>query len=278
MNPIKNVFHPTSVEEAYALKKEHSETSAYVSGCTSLYFSRSAKIEQLINLKKIPMKEIGIFDDSIEIGANVTANEIYKSQLLKKEELQLLIDAGCFIGTNQLRNAITIGGNLAQIFSWSDLPVALMALDALVEVFDGTLKKMCILDFIENPAGDYGIITKVIIPRVSSKIKTKFIKFAKTKNDYAIFTSAILLDSDENSKIRKIRVVVGGCTAKPVRCRSCEDTIIANGLGVANIEKASLRAKEEVQTLSDFRANAEYRKELIQVYVKRTLEEFSNEN
>ena len=274
LKKLTHFHYPKTVEEACKLLGSKKEKAAVIAGGTSEKLKNDNTIEALIDLSKV--KELNYVkkeSSSFRIGATTPVQDIFKSKILKGPAGEMLKDAAGKIGSTLLRNLITIGGNLADVFPWSDLPPVLLALDAEITCKSGKPKRtipvnMLIAEKTKNILKKNEIIAEISIPAFSKNTGTHFRKFAKTKNDYSMITVAIRITKDA-SKIKEARIALNAVTATPVRCYEAEKILEGKKANDGLIEKAVSKAISEIAISNDFRASKSYKKEVLSVLLNR---------
>lgn len=140
MFTIREYVAPTSVEDAYALLKK-AKTNTILGGCMWLKMGRK-RIGTAIDLKNLGYDKIERWEDGLRIGSMVTLGTLEHSPQIH----QLIGDAfaqcvGPIVGT-QFKNGATLGGSVYSRFGFSDICTLLLALQAQVELADGTCLTM----------------------------------------------------------------------------------------------------------------------------------------
>lgn len=278
LKKLTRFYHPQTIEEACRYLGNKECKTACIAGGTSEALRQDSAVEALVDLSNI--KELCyIKHDSkyIRIGAATPVQDIYKSPDLKDPSGEMLKTAAGKIGSTLLRNSITAAGNLAALLPWSDLPPVYMALDAEIVCRKGKPKRtvpvQTLIDtntkkfLVENE-----IISEIMIPIYGKGTGTHFAKMAKTSNDYALISLAIRLNV-KAGKIQEARVVVNAITASPVRCLEAEEILIGNKGTEELFVEAAKKAASKLNIRNDFRASKEYRKEVVEVMIRRGLNE-----
>lgn len=277
LKKLTQFYYPKTVAEASKYLKSTTETTAIIAGGTSEKLRNSASIDALVDITKIKGLNFLTADSkSIKLGATTPMQEVYKSKLSGVSG-ELLKNCAGKIGSTLLRNSITVGGNISAIFPWSDFPVALMALDATVTCDNGkTQRTLPISEVVESKAGDFlkagELVTEITIPAYKAGTGAAFAKMAKTTNDYALITVATRLTL-ANGKIADAKVAVNAITVAPVYCKEAQKMLVGEKPSAALFEKAAAKAVKELKVRKDYRATDEYRKEVCEVMVRRSLEE-----
>ncbi len=279
MKNLERWHYPATVPEALELLSEGEGRVKLIGGGTALAESRSPDIEALVDYTRIEaLRHVTVTADGrCTLGAAVTAQDLTVSDRLPPLVANVLGKAAGTISHRMHRNVITLGGNIVQLYAWSDLPVALVALDATYEVESvrtgsRRLAARALTD--QHPAkvlAFHEMLTRVEIPAPSVRSAGTFIKFARTETDYALVTGAARVDLDGRGRIADCRLVLSGAFPRPVRLDDLEAEVRGERPGEALAMSVADKVKDRVQVVRDFRAGVSYRTELCAVAVKRGL-------
>ncbi|OGK12753.1 MAG: hypothetical protein A2W80_18300 [Candidatus Riflebacteria bacterium GWC2_50_8] len=278
LKKLTRFYYPKTIEEACLHLGNKEQKTVLIAGGTSEVLRSDNSIEALVDLSKV--KELCyIRQDSayIHIGAGTPVQDIYKSKDLKGPSGELLKTAAGKIGSTLLRNSITAAGNLAGLFPWSDLPPVYMALDAEVVCRKGKPKRTVpVQRLIDNRAAQFlaeaEIISEIMIPIYGKGTGVHFAKFAKTSNDYAMISLAIRL-TQKSGRIEQARIAVNAITATPTRCREAESVLEGQKATPELFAAAAKKAVSGITVRRDIRASSDYRREVLEVMVRRGLQE-----
>jgi CO/xanthine dehydrogenase FAD-binding subunit len=218
-----------------------------------------------------------VAEQEVVLRAGLTYNEMeHEGELL--QELPVLAQAARTVGSPQIRNAGTLGGNLGTASPAGDTLPALAALDASVVLSSTTGERtLSIAEFITGPKRtalrDDELIKEVRIPRVRGS--QEFLKVG-TRNAMviAIANCALVLDTDR----RTVRCGLGSVGPVPIRAFEAEEFINGeiNWRGPSASPSAIGRYAELVASASrpitDHRSTAEYRRHAVKVIAARALE------
>ena len=134
LNSTLKLFHyPKSVPEACSLLRED-EGAKIIAGGTALALTKLQKVHALVDISRLGLEYIKTETDGKHIGATTSAQTLATSVTLRQIAGGILSTAAAGIGSRPIRNQVTIGGNVVQLYPWSDLPAALIALDATVKI------------------------------------------------------------------------------------------------------------------------------------------------
>ncbi|MBR4569915.1 MAG: FAD binding domain-containing protein [Candidatus Riflebacteria bacterium] len=275
LKKLTQFYHPTTIEEACKLLAK--PKTAIIAGGTAEALKKDDSIEALVDITHI--KELSHLDQdasTIKIGATTTVQEIYKSQKLKGMSGNFLKQVAGTVAATALRNTITAGGNLAAQLWWSDLPVAYLILDAEVVCRLGKPKRtVSVVQIINDTPAKFlkkgEIISEILVPCFGNNTGCDFRKQIKTHHDYPTITAATRITL-KNGLISEARIACNAVTPFPFRCQEAEKMLVGKKPTAENIEKAAEKAANSIKYREDFRASKEYRQEVFQVMVRRSLE------
>jgi carbon-monoxide dehydrogenase medium subunit len=216
-------------------------------------------------------------DSLIRIGALTTFATIAAHEIIQKE-LPLLAEAAGMIGSWQVRNVATIGGNLCTASPAADSAAALMALDAEVIIADTNGETVLPLPLFFTGPGETVLRPDQILKEIIIEIPTgrsfgRYLKLMRRKAvDLALVGVAFraVLDSSGN-RLDRVAIGLGGVAPTPIRATNAERNLI--GLtyseAVDLLPKVSRIAREETSPISDVRASATYRRAIVEAFVQQ---------
>ena len=270
----------SSLQEASALAKEKGSGAILMAGGTDVVLllkARAVKADTVIDIKEIPgMDELKYVDgEGMYIGALTKLFAIQNSALVK-EKMPALADAAHYVASAQIRRKGTMVGNICNASPSADTASILVAMNAKVKVFsvDGE-REIAIDDFFKGVKktallpGE--IVTGLFVPELKKNEGSAYFKHSVRKAmDLAIVGVAARITMDGN-KIAAARICMGGVGITPLRAKNAESLLIGQEITDELLEKAGKAASEECAPISDVRASAEYRKDMVRVYTKRAI-------
>jgi carbon-monoxide dehydrogenase medium subunit len=274
-----NVVEPRSIDEACRILGEN-EDSKLIGGGTALLILIKHGIllpQTLINLKKIkPATEV-TFDPivGLRIGGLTTIYEVESAPAVR-EHYPLLAKACHVVANIRIRNMATIGGNLAHADSQSDPPAALVALDATVELSRSAGKrtvqlKEFLLGSYETALARDEILTAVLVPPPRPGLTGTYLKFTTRSSEDRPCAGVAAWVRRPNGTAGEARVVVGAVSPAPVVLSA--PLAAGESLTADMISDLSRKAAAQVDPIDDLRGPADYKRQLVQVLVRRALNE-----
>ncbi|MGC8975901.1 MAG: FAD binding domain-containing protein [Thermoprotei archaeon] len=273
-------FEPESIEEALQLLRTYGSEAKILAGGTDLLVKmkiRAVEPKYVINIKRIKeLRYIKAEKDSIHIGALTTWRYLEKSDLVR-EEVPALYDAVKSMGSVQIRNMATVGGNLCNASPAADSAPPLLAHEAKIKLtsIEGT-REIPITEFFTGPRKTVmyktEILQEVVVPYDADFARSySYVKVGR-RNSFTLSVVAVAtVLKVRNRSIEDVRVALNAVAPTPVRARSVESFLKGREAGSEVIEKASELVLSDISPISDVRASAEYRKHLSRVLVKDAL-------
>lgn len=228
--------------------------------------------QALVSLRGIPGLAGIQQGESLRIGALTTVTDLIQNPEVGIH-CALLGEAARLLGSCQIRNVATVGGNLCNASPCADLAPALLVFGASVEAEGPEGRRTIPLEsFFVGPAQadlrPHEVLTAVVIERPPRVARTIFLKKGRVAMDLALASVAVGLDLDGRRCIRA-RVAAGSVAPTPRRLVKVEQVLEGQMITRDLLEQARAAAEEEVLPITDVRATAEYRRHLTGVLVKR---------
>lgn len=277
MRGIKEFLAPTSLDETIKLLDANQNNSIILAGGTHLALVKTSTNEVIIDIKQAGLSYIDEEGENIRIGATTRMTDIIKSEILSKYAGGLLNYAASKVGSVLTKNLVTIGGNIYSLFPWSNIPPALLVLDASVELISSTgVRKIPLKELIRtNPkkcVNKNELIASLILPISSNNLKTAYKTFALTENDYDIAIVAVALEM-ENNICKKAKIAVGAAIWPCDTICEAGKILQNKPLDSALIEEVAQKVASSIKLIEDFRTTDEHRISVVKTLVKRSLEE-----
>jgi len=271
-------IEPKTVEEATGLLSKLGEKAAPLAGGTDLLIQiqeYQSQAEVLISLAGIPGLDEITFDvkSGLGLGAMVTLAQAAGHRDVQKY-FPLLADACLKVGSQQIRNMGTIGGNLCNASPAADSAPALLVYQAQAQIIGVGGRRLIPLDHFFLGPGKTALKTGEILERILIPVGPRsgiYLKHSIRKAmDLPIVGVAVLLKM-EDSTCREARVALGAVAPTPLRASIVERFLEGKPLTNENLEKAGDLAMQAISPISDIRASAEYRREVVRVLTKRAI-------
>ncbi|MGA2464722.1 MAG: xanthine dehydrogenase family protein subunit M [Thermodesulfobacteriota bacterium] len=295
-------FRPKTFEEALTLLAQYGEKAKLIAGGTDIIVMIKQKTmapDVLISLQGIPGLDQIKFNGSLSIGPMVTHRAIEKFEVIRKN-FSALTDAADFLGSIQIRNVATIGGNICTAAPSADTATPLLVLGTQVRI--KSLKEertIPIEEFFKGPGKTVlkpgELVKELIIPKPLPNTGSAYYKLQRRLAlDLPILGVSVLISLDKNKVTcsdmlctaspissvlhkmeedqivcKEVRIALGVAAPTPLRSVKAEALLRGKKLSDELLEEVAATAAKEAQPRDSIRGEAWYRRDMIKVLVKR---------
>tara|TARA_R110000868_G_scaffold125077_2_gene330590 strand:- start:16956 stop:18416 length:1461 start_codon:yes stop_codon:yes gene_type:complete len=272
----RDYYAPSNVKDLAELMLANPKARLVAGGTDlSLEFTQFLRnIDTLIYTGRVAeLKTINETEQSLSIGAAVTYTDA-KSQLVALyPDLHELIDR---LGSRQIRNQGTIGGNVGNASPIGDMPPVLIALNAELILRKGERsRRIAVADYFVSykvtAQETSEFIERIIIPKPAAGYNFKVYKISKRLEDDISATCGAFNIKVENGAVTDALIAFGGMAEIAKRASHCEQALINQAWNDETIDKAMAALANDFAPISDFRASAEYRLKVSQNMLRRYL-------
>lgn len=277
---------PTTLEGAVAELTTRGEAAVAVAGATDLWVNiRAGKIkpEAVVSLRGIygmdaimPEREDG---GGFTMGA-MTPHGKVEDSLWVTANFPALQQGCAGLGSRQVRNVGTVGGNICNAAPCADSATALMLFDAtLVLQGPGGPRELPLGEFFVGPGmtrllqGE--VLKEIRVPDPGLNTFSRYIKHTRRRGvELAMMSVGVRLTlEDDLSTVKTARISLGVCAPTPTCATRAQDTLVGRPLTREAVEAAALLAADDSKVRDSWRGKAWYRREMIRVLVPRAVEQ-----
>lgn len=268
MSTTRAYHRPLTVEDALALQRAE-PGARYIAGGTDLLVGSDPAPATLVSLRGIADLQ-GI--DDAGIGAATTIGAITRHAGLARA-YPVLVHAARRLGSEQIRNQATIGGNLCRAAPCADTAPPLLVLEARARLAgpDGE-RTVALEDFFRGPgatcleAGE--LLTRIELDPPRPGAVGVFLKKGRVYMDLSLASVAVLLEA-EGKRVERVRIAAGSVAPTPLRLREVEQLLEGQEVTDALLAEAGALAARTVMPITDVRSTEAYRRHITGVYVRR---------
>jgi xanthine dehydrogenase small subunit len=261
----RGFFAPRSLAEAARLVQQH-PTATLLAGGTDvgLWVTKERRVlETVISLTAVPeLTRVAVTGSHVEVGAAASYTDALGPLEAEHPALGALLRR---IGSQQIRNVGTLGGNLANGSPIGDTAPALLALDATLVLRAGEATRALPLDrfftgYRKTALQPGELLERILVPRRRPGLELRAYKVAKRiDQDISTVCGAFALEL-ERGLVRHVRIAFGGMAATPVRVAACEAALLGRPWTRPTVEAGVVALAQALTPLSDFRGSATYRR------------------
>lgn len=278
MMPLRRftMHQPKSVAEASEMLARFGEKGRLYAGGTELLLAMKhdlLRYEHLVDVKTIAgLDKIELKNSTLRIGGIVTHRAIENSPLIR-EHFPVVAEMERHVANVRVRATGTLGGNLCFAEPHSDPAALLLALGAKAQVRGSKGERSLGMD--ELVAGAYEtsldadeILTAVEIPLSAKPRRAAYLKFQI--HERPTLGLALVLELDDGENIKTARAVVGSVSPRPCRSEKAEALLLGPKDRVEKqLPDAAQALAEAADPVDDLEGSAEYKRHLIDVFLRR---------
>ncbi len=271
---------PDGVDDALAALAHHGDEARIMAGGTALMLMMRAGLVQpevVVSLDRVPgLDRIEAAGDGLRLGARATLRRIETSPLVAAR-VPVVAQALSLVANVRVRNAATIGGNMAEADYASDLPCVLLALDAAVEVMSVRGRRTIALrdffvDYYETSLAPDELVTAILIPAPPRDARVTYLKYTtRSCEDRPCLGVAALTAIAPDGTCAELRVAIGAAGPIPYRLPRVEASAAGGRLDADAVAGLANQYAGAASPLSDLRGSREYRRKMIEVFVRRAV-------
>ena len=274
-------YQPATLGEASRLLRENGPGGRFLAGGTDLVIAMKEKgllPKYIVDLKRVPglsgIRENN--DGTITIGALSTMYVIETSPVITKK-YPFLAQSAAEVGSIQIRNRATIGGNMANATPSADVAPSLIALNATAKIVSTSGERTVPMEeFFRGPGQNAmnadEILTEITIPRTGPQLAGEYIKFSpRDMMDLAYIGVAVAYNLASDKKCSGVRIVLGAVAPTPIRAKNSEALLEGKVLTEELATQVGDEAARESKPISDVRSSADYRRAMVAVMTKRAI-------
>ena len=279
----RHYFVPQTIKETLGILSEYGRDIKILAGGTDLlvqYYDQLYEVGSWLDLRNIEeLRKVKIHKKCMVIGAMATHTQLEISEEIQKY-FPVLSQAAADIGSPQIRNRGTIGGNIVNASPAGDLLPPLMAYQAQFKLVSAK-KEMLIPaeEFFLGPKKTIlksnQLLTQIILPLPPKKTYGSWIKIGKRKAlIIATITLALVVKMDENDEvIEDVSVCLGSVAPTPVEIKEIKEKIIGKNFKKLDFNLLGQIVEDKISPIDDIRGTKEYRKDVAREIMINALEE-----
>ena len=264
-------IRPASLSAARDNLIELGKHGMVLAGGTALHFMQDHTPVTAVDITRLGLSYIRPEGGFYTIGATTPLADIQRYRAPR----WALHEICRRISTHQIRNISTIGGNIARVFPWADLPVVLLAMDARMVIYSGKDEEFSADEYFSfQPAKRFlngNILSAIKVPALQAHHGFGSIKVVRTQASFAMVTVAARLELAGNS-IKASRVAAGSAIPFPRRLSEVEAALVGREATPAVFQQAAAKAGAAAPWRGREGMSPEYSRHLAEVTILDALE------
>ncbi len=282
MHPFEYVA-AHNIDEAVGLLNEKDVRARSLVGGTDILVQLRGdrrEIDRIVDIKPIPeMNELSFNpEEGVVLGAAVSCQRVYEHPEIARY-YPALVDSAAMIGSIQIQNRASVGGNLCNAAPSADCIPSLIVLNAQCTIAGPSgIRIIPVSDFCVGPGrsvlADGELLVQVRIPRPSPESGSHYLRFIpRNEMDIAVAGAgaSVTLNGDGKT-IVAARVALASVAPTPLYVKEAETALVGRAADDATLREAADEAMAASRPISDMRGTADQRRHLVRVLTRRALE------
>jgi carbon-monoxide dehydrogenase medium subunit len=275
-----NYFAPETLDEAVAIKASLGSSAKILAGGQSLVPSmafRLARPSALIDINGIAASATATRTESgMSIGPLVR-HAFFERPHDDNPTAVLFSAASRHIGHLPIRTRGTFLGSIAHADPAAEWGVVALATDAVFRAVDTSGERSIeASDFFLGPymtqLRDDEVLAEAFVPELPVGSRVSFLELSRRSGDFALICVGVT-GRIVNAKLEAVRIAVGGVSTSPVRTTNAENLLTGASPDSDAFRAAGAEARNETYTIGDIHGSADYRSKLVEVFVRRALDD-----
>ena len=276
-------YAPKTTEEALQNLTDLGYSGKVLAGGQSLIPAmnfRMARPSALVDLNNVA--ELAYIkptaDGGIAIGT-MTRDSVVEQDLIVKQRMPIVAETIGYIAHPQIRARGTFGGAIAHADPAAQLPALSLALNAkLLVKRKGAERWVTAEEFIVGPfmtvLEPEDMLAEVVLPPLAPRTAGSYKQVSRQRGGYAQAATISIIGLDERNRVKDVRYVLFSVSETPILSKYAAKVLVGNEPTEAAIaDVAAYVAKNECDPGSDLHGTTEYRRQLVEVLVRRALTE-----
>lgn len=280
IKPFK-YFQPSTLMELLPLVEKFGTEGKIMAGGTDLVVQLKTRevppLKYIFDIENI--KELHYIRDegeTLRIGPIVKLRTLKTSSVIRKKTF-ILAEAVHYLATPQIRNMGTIGGNLCNASPAADTAPSLMVLGAKLRISSTKGERIVPIENFfasvkRTALRSSELLTEIIVPRQPDGYGGAFMKVGRrVGHDISVASGAVMVTLKKDC-VEDVRIALGSVAPTPMRAIETEAFLKGKEYSQENIRRASEIASTEIRPISDIRASAEYRRNVVKSLIEITIQ------
>jgi carbon-monoxide dehydrogenase medium subunit len=273
------LLQPRGLSEALEAKRDYGERAKVLAGGTDLMVllkERKLKTEAVNSLRHL--RELNFIREQpqgVTLGSLVTHTDVSTSEIVGRR-FPDLAEACSQIGATQIQNLGTVGGNLCNASPAADTAPPLLLLDAVLTLASTRgERRIPIHDFFLGPRQTVlktdELLKEIFIPKISGRRGATYLKLGRRQAmEIAIVGLGMAIHLNGSDQIiSECRIAMGSVAPTVLRARSAEEVLRDREITSELVDEMAAVAADAARPISDVRASAEYRMDMIRVLCRQ---------
>jgi carbon-monoxide dehydrogenase medium subunit len=270
-------FEPETLKEALQRLDQYGVDAKIIAGGTDLLVQMkqgTVHPRYLISLKRVAEVKHIVEDGELRIGAGVLWRDVLDF-CARDKRYDALSEAIRSLGTVQIRNMGTMGGNLCTASPAADSAPPLLVFDGRVRLSSLRGERvLALVDFFRGvnvtAMAPNEILTEIHVPRAPKGLGSAFLKTERVGADISKVSAAVAIERQDDRCIA-CKIALGAVAPVPMRAEAAEKLLAGKRVEVGLIDEVGEKAAQAIKPITDIRSTAEYRSQAAAILLRDAL-------
>ncbi len=277
-----NYLRPDCVTECLDMLDQYGNETAILAGGTDVMISLRTGVKKpriILDISRLPeTRQVEPYGETVRVGSTLTYSELIDHPVIRQEFPALCAAMGC-VGSLQIRNVGTLGGNIANSSPAADSIPPMMLRDAEIIIQkkgSSRIQKLekLIVGAYSNTLEPNELITGIILTKIKKGYRESYQRIGRRKSlSIARINAAILGRLNDSGVIEDARISVGSVAPSPMRMTNVESHLKGRKPELKTILEASRMIAQEIIDLVGVRHSTEYKQPAIAGLALKCLED-----
>lgn len=274
-----NYHEPESLEDVVATLQEYGDDAAMLAGGTALLIDmRHGELspEHIISLWGVPELAGIKANGGFRIGTLASVTDL--ANAMTEAPYDSLCEAARLLGSRQIQNMATVGGNICKASPGADLVPPLLCLDAELHLVGPEGARTTPLDgFLTGPdetaISPAEVLVEITLPAPPSRTGSSYLKVMRRHSvDCSIVSVAARVTlAEDGETCQEVRIGLAAVAPTPFRAKGAETMLKGQKITPETASEVAAQARDESSPITDVRASADYRRMLVETLVERSI-------
>jgi CO/xanthine dehydrogenase FAD-binding subunit len=274
-----NYLAPVDWNEALNIKTNRPDAFPLAGGTDILLQMKEGRrhVESLMSLRRVQdAHALRHEEDALVLGPTVKAAQLEQDSHIQSAYTALAMGAH-LIGSVQIRNMATVGGNLCNAAPSADMAPPLLVYDTQAIIASANReRRVALTEFFLGPGrtvlAPNELLTALTVPHAPARSGSYYLRHTpRARMDIAVVGVAALVTLDHADHVESARIALGAVAPVPMRALEAENLLIGQTLSDDLLDEVGEAAAQAARPIDDLRASAAFRRHLVSVLTQRAL-------
>ena len=279
MTEATNVYRPADLADAVQFLASNPSAIPFAGGTDVMIDRRLGRLSAhwLVDISHLDTGGIVLDGDRLTIGSTTTIRAIETSTELAASA-PALVEAARVLGSIQIRNMATLGGNLCHATPSAEMPPPLLVFDSVASIVGPSGQRAIDLADLATGPGTTSLAPGELLANIDARVPAgtgscyirQTVRWAMDLAGVGV-AAAVVIDPGRNGTVVSVRLGLGAVSRVPMLVDGLDEIVVGNAIDPDVLEASAAVAREACSPISDARGTADYRRHVVGILTARAL-------